>query len=117
MKFLFEVHIKPGWRAEHYADAWVRASCIIQQAPGARGTRLHRKIGDPNVLLAIAEWDSKTQRDAAQGRMPEADAIIQAAAPYCEIRLIGEFDDPEWVVLPGSALPCTGSFGPGCVKP
>ena len=54
MKYLFEVHIKLGHRAEEYADAWVRASEIIQQAPGARGTELHRKIGDPNVLIAIA---------------------------------------------------------------
>jgi heme-degrading monooxygenase HmoA len=100
MKFLFEVHIKPGYAAEQYAGAWVRASEIIQRAPGARGTRLHRKIGDPNVLLAIAEWESKPERDATQGRLPEADEIIRAAAKYCDIRLIGEFEDPEWVVLP-----------------
>jgi quinol monooxygenase YgiN len=100
MKFLFEVHIKPGFKAEQYAESWVRASEIIQRQAGARGTRLHRKIGDPNVLLAIAEWDSKTERDAAQGRLPHADAIIREAAKYCDIRLIGEFDEAEWVVLP-----------------
>jgi hypothetical protein len=54
MKFIFEVRMKPGYTVEEYADAWVRASEIIQQAPGARGTYLHRKIGDPNALLAIA---------------------------------------------------------------
>ena len=54
MKFIFEVHIKPGHTAEQYADAWVRVSEILQRAPGALGTRLHRKIGDPGVLLAIA---------------------------------------------------------------
>jgi heme-degrading monooxygenase HmoA len=100
MKFLFEVRIKAGYVAEQYADAWVRASEIIQRAPGARGTRLHRKIGDPNVLIAIAEWDSKEQRDATQGTMAEADEIIRAAAKYCEVTVIGEFEDPEWVVLP-----------------
>jgi heme-degrading monooxygenase HmoA len=100
MKFLFEVHIKPGHRAEQYAESWVRASEIIQRQPGARGTRLHRKIGDPNVLIAIAEWDSKAERDATQGRLPEADAIIRAAARYCDVRVIGEFDEAEWVVLP-----------------
>ncbi|MHB0972048.1 MAG: antibiotic biosynthesis monooxygenase family protein [Thermoanaerobaculia bacterium] len=100
MKFLFEVRIRPGFTAEQYADAWVRASEIIQTAPGARGTRLHRKIGDPNVLLAIAEWDSKADRDAASGRFPEADAIIQSAAKYCVVTILGEFEDPEWVVLP-----------------
>ncbi|HEX2493595.1 MAG TPA: antibiotic biosynthesis monooxygenase [Steroidobacter sp.] len=100
MKFLFEVRIKPGYVAEQYADAWVRASEIIQRSCGARGTRLHRKIGDPTVLLAIAEWSSKEARDAVQGRLPEADEIIRAAAHFCDINLIGEFEDPEWVVLP-----------------
>lgn len=101
MKYLFEVHIKPGHTAEEYADAWVRASRLIQQAPGARGTKLHRKIGDPNVLVAIATWDSKTARDAMEGRHdPTIAAIIRSAAPFCEIRPIGEFDEPEWVVMP-----------------
>ncbi len=56
MKFIFEVYIREGHTAEEYADAWVRASEIIQQAPGARGTAPHRKIGDPNTLIAIASW-------------------------------------------------------------
>lgn len=101
MKFLFEVRIRPGHTAEAYADAWVRASEIIQRAPGARGTRLHRKIGDPDVLLAIASWDSKADRDAMDSQHnPEVAAIIRAAAPGVEIRLIGEFEEPEWEVLP-----------------
>ena len=59
MKYIFEVTVKDGHSAEEYADAWVRASELIQQAPGARGTELHRKIGEPNKLIAIASWDSK----------------------------------------------------------
>ncbi|MBU3068690.1 antibiotic biosynthesis monooxygenase [Aestuariicella sp. G3-2] len=101
MKFLFEVHIKPGHTAEEYADAWLRASEIIQRAPGARGTELHRKLDDPNVLIAIASWESKEQRDAMESRHNEQVAeIIRSAAPFCEIRPIGEFDDPQWVVIP-----------------
>jgi hypothetical protein len=53
MKFVFEIRIKPGHTAEEYAAAWSRASAIIQRASGAQGTRLHRKIGEPNILLAI----------------------------------------------------------------
>jgi heme-degrading monooxygenase HmoA len=101
MKFIFEVHIKPGHGAEQYADAWVRASEIIQRAPGARGTQLHRKIGDPNTLLAIASWDSKTNRDAMEARHdPAVAAIVREAAQHCDIRLVGEFEEPEWVVIP-----------------
>lgn len=101
MLYLFEVHVKPGYTAAQYADAWVRASEIIQQAPGARGTRLHRKIGDPNVLLAIATWESKAKRDAMEHEPGErVREIIASQAPFVDIRVIGEFEDAEWVVEP-----------------
>tara|TARA_R110002126_G_scaffold29402_3_gene97175 strand:- start:98 stop:412 length:315 start_codon:yes stop_codon:yes gene_type:complete len=101
MKYIFEVHIKEGFHAEDYADAWVRASQLIQQAPGAKGTELHRKIGDPRTLIAIAHWENKTDRDAMEGKPSEAVAkIIKGAARFCDIRFIGEFDEPEWVVVP-----------------
>ncbi|SDM83091.1 Antibiotic biosynthesis monooxygenase [Franzmannia pantelleriensis] len=106
MKYIFEVHIRDGYQAEDYADAWVRASELIQQAPGARGTELHRKIDDPNTLIAIAHWDSKASRDAMEAQPnQEIKAIIRSAAPCCEIRLIGEFEEPEWVVMPTGASP------------
>ena len=101
MKYIFEVTVKDGHSAEEYADAWVRASELIQQAPGARGTELHRKIGEPNKLIAIASWDSKVDRDAMDARKdPRIAGIIKSAAPFVEIRPLGEFEDPEWVVLP-----------------
>ena len=56
MKFIFEVRMKPGYTLEEYADAWIRASEIIQRTPGAHGTYLHRKIGSIDTLLAIATW-------------------------------------------------------------
>jgi hypothetical protein len=99
VKFLFEVHIRPGHTAGQYADAWVRVSEILQRAPGAQGTRLHRKIGDPMTLLAIASWDSKASRDAMERRRDEVvNAILKEAAEHCEVRVIGEFEEPEWVV-------------------
>ena len=101
MIYVFEVHIKPGHTAEQYADAWVRASEIIQQAPGARGTRLHRQINDPAVLLAIATWESKLQRDAMEASPSDTvKAIISSQIPFVDIRTIGEFDDAQWIVDP-----------------
>lgn len=103
MHYIFEVHVKPGYTAEQYADAWVRASEIIQQAPGARGTRLHRKIDDPSVLLAIASWESKALRDEMEANSAErVRAIIATQAPFVDIKVIGEFDDAEWAVVPGA---------------
>lgn len=104
MKYVFEVHIRSGHTAEEYADAWMRASRLIQRAPGARGTELRRKIGDPDTLLAIASWTSKDARDAMEAQHDDQiAAIIKSAASFCEIRLIGEFDEPEWQVNPGQA--------------
>ncbi|MFC0446113.1 antibiotic biosynthesis monooxygenase family protein [Pseudidiomarina halophila] len=101
MKYIFEVHIKGDHCAEDYARAWVRASEIIQRAPGARGTELHRKLDDPKVLIAIASWDSKAARDAMESKdNPEVAEIIRSAADFCEIRPVGEFADPDWVVKP-----------------
>jgi hypothetical protein len=99
--FVFEVRLGPGYTAAQYAEAWVRASQIIQRAPGARGTRLHRKIGDSNTLLAIASWESKARRDSAEsGRDPRVRKILDEQSEAVEIRIVGEFEEPEWVVLP-----------------
>jgi heme-degrading monooxygenase HmoA len=100
--FVFEVHVHPGQSAEAYAAAWVRASEIIQQAPGARGTRLHRKIGDDRRLLAIASWDSKADRDAMEANpSTHVQRIIAEQAEFVDVRVIGEFEDPDWIVNPG----------------
>jgi heme-degrading monooxygenase HmoA len=101
MKFIFEVRMKEGYTVAEYARAWVQASEIIQRAPGARGTYLHRKIGEPDTLLAIAHWESKALRDAKDDRRSEkVKAILEQHARTCEITVIGEYDEPEWQVPP-----------------
>ena len=102
MIFVFEVRVHPGYTAEAYAEAWVRASEIIQRAPGARGTRLHRRISDDRSLLAIASWDSKAERDAMEAQpSAEVKRIIAEQAEFVDVRVIGEFEDPDWIVKPG----------------
>jgi hypothetical protein len=99
--YVFEVTVKPGYRAESYAEAWVAASKIIQRSPGARGTRLHRSLDDPSRLIAIARWNSKQDRDASAAVVDATvKEIIASQAPFVDIRVIGEFDDPDWVVNP-----------------
>ena len=101
MHYIFEVTAKPGHSIEQYAKAWMRASELIQQAPGAQGTRLHRKIGDERNALAIATWESKAARDASPAALPAAvQEIIESQSPYVDIQFIGEFEAPEWEVFP-----------------
>ena len=101
MIYIFEVRVKPGYTAEQYARAWVEASRIIQRSPGALGTRLHRSLEDDSRLIAIASWDSKDARDASANLVDdEVLEIIRSQSPFVDIRVIGEFDDPEWAVDP-----------------
>jgi len=103
MLYLFEIQIHDNYSAEQYASAWVRASKLIQQAPGARGTRLHRKIGDDKRLLAVASWESKQQRDAMEAAVDEQlRQIIRSQLEFIDVNILGEYDDPEWVVLPSA---------------
>lgn len=103
MKYIFEVTINPGCRMEDYVRAWKAESEIIQRQPGARGTRLHRLIGCDGKLLAIASWESKAMRDAAFDRLKDDDKINEIRKSHehlVEFHLIGEFEDPDWIVLP-----------------
>ncbi len=101
MIYVFEVQVNEDYTAEAYAEAWVRASRLIQRSPGARGTRLHRKIGDGRRLLAIAHWATKAERDAMEAAPPARVAeIIAGQAEFVSIRVVGEFEDPDWVVEP-----------------
>jgi antibiotic biosynthesis monooxygenase (ABM) superfamily enzyme len=104
MKFIFEVRIKPGCTEEQYTEAWQRGSAIIQKEPGAMGTNLHRKVGEQGVLLAIATWETKEARDAAMEKLkhvdPEARAILDKHKEFGDVSVVGNFDEPEWVVGP-----------------
>ena len=54
------------------------------------------------MLLAIASWDSKAARDAMEANPSAAvQRIIRSQAEFVDIRVVGEFEDPEWVVEPG----------------
>ncbi|BAP14035.1 MAG: antibiotic biosynthesis monooxygenase [Alcanivorax borkumensis] len=101
MKFIFEVRVKPGFSVDEYAKGWVEASEIIQQSAGAKGTYLHRKIGHSDTVLAIAHWESKAHRDAKDdSRSAKVKAILEKHAKVVEVSVIGEYDEPQWQVLP-----------------
>ncbi len=52
-------------------------------------------------MIAIASWDSRDDREASAAVVDKTvKQIIASQAPFVDIRVIGEFDDPEWVVDP-----------------
>lgn len=104
MKYIFEVKIKEGCTIEQYVAAWEAGSKIIQTYPGAKGTRLLKKVGEPSTLLAIAEWESKEARDAAMDALKASNddiqRIWQAHTDFGELNRLGSFDETSWEVLP-----------------
>lgn len=101
MHYIFLVTANEGYTIDQYAESWTRASWLIQQAPGAQGTRLHRMVGDGRRALAIATWESKAARDsAAEMQGDDVLAIIESQADWVAIQFIGEFEAPDWEVLP-----------------
>ena len=108
MRFVFQIRIKPGKTLDEYVEAWKRGSVIIQQMAGARGTKLHRAVGDPRLLLAIAEWDSKEARDLAMQKLrndsdPMTKDILGSDLEFGDFSLVGEFEEAEWSVDPDNA--------------
>ena len=105
MHYIFEVVAKADYSIEQYAEAWLAASKLIQQADGACGTRLHRCLNNPKRALAIASWTSKAHRDAMDASMSdEIRDIISEQSRYVDVRLIGEFATADWEALPSGLL-------------
>lgn len=63
-KFIFEVKVTEN-RDDEFIKHWHNGSIPIQELPGAMGTRLHKKHGKDHTYIAIAEWKSKEDRQAA----------------------------------------------------
>jgi len=105
MKYIFEIKIKSGHSLDEYVESWKAGSAVIQKYPGANGTRLYKKIGEPEKLLAIADWESKKLRDQAMKSLSESDSetqkIWKAHGEYGDITKIGEFDETGWEVISG----------------
>jgi len=98
MHFIFEVRIRPGYTPEQYAEAWVRASRIIQRAPGAQGTRLHRKIGEPDVLLAGRSGFGRSKHLSKQETIERIPTIEPDGLDGGVIYFDGQFDDARLAV-------------------
>lgn len=96
MKFIFKIKIKDGYSEQEYIEAWKKGSAIIQKSPGAKGTVLYRKFGEPETLMAIAEWESKELRDMAMNKLnQETDfqTILNKHKEFGETEVLGNFEE------------------------
>lgn len=62
-KFIFRIDFDDLGQRQPFIDNWRKGSEILQEYPGALGTRLHQ-IEGTDSLLAIAEWESQEARQA-----------------------------------------------------
>ncbi len=95
-RVIFKHHPKSG-QEEAYIAQWKKGSDVIQQQKGARGTKLFRKIGEPEYLYAMAEWESKDARNKAieniKQNLPNAEEILKKHETFLETHeTFGEFE-------------------------
>lgn len=98
-RFVFEIKVRPG-QDETFIEHWCEGSKPIQEYPGARGTRLHKKRDEENTYIAIAEWESLEARRAA---IKEINEGVTARAKrvkawrnnedFGEVTIVGELDE------------------------
>lgn len=104
-RFVFEIRVTPG-QEDAFIKNWREGSIPIQEYAGARGTRLHQKIGQPGTYVAIAEWESQEHRQQAMAdiRLGESDRAKRVHKwkeneAFGDVTIIGELVEID------SALP------------
>lgn len=98
-RFVFEVRVRPG-EDDNFIESWREGSKPIQEYPGARGTRLHKKRGEDHTYVAIAEWESLEAREAAiadieKGESDRAKRVRQWGRneDFGEVTILGNLDE------------------------
>lgn len=110
-RFVFEVKVRPS-EDEAFIINWRELSIVIQEYPGARGTRLHKKHGEESTYIAIAEWESAEARQAAmsdieQGQSDQAKRIarLRKNEDFGKMIHIADLDEIEEVLPDQRAKP------------
>lgn len=65
-KYIWKITLSSEEQREPFIANWLEPSIVLQEYPGALGTRLHVSVDDPLTLYASAEWESKSDRDAME---------------------------------------------------
>jgi hypothetical protein len=101
-RFIFGVRFRSEEALAAFIPHWEATSRIIQQEPGACGTKLHRLQGELAVL-AIAEWTSKEARDnafiAIEKKYHSAHPVRQSNSQFGDVFIVGNADEICTVML------------------
>lgn len=105
-RFVFEIKVRPGEDAA-FIEHWREGSKPIQEYPGARGTRLHKKRGEEHTYIAIAEWESFETRTAAMKEIDEGQTERVRRVKkwgnnedFGEVTIIGHLDEIDQALPP-----------------
>lgn len=71
-RFVFLARVKDDCTQEQYVEAWREGSAVIQQEPGALGTKLYEVPGT-RFLIAVALWESEEARLASAEKLGRID--------------------------------------------
>lgn len=63
-RYIWKITITDPEKVAPFIQVWRDASKVLQEYDGAKGTHLHRVLGEDGEYLAIADWESKAARDA-----------------------------------------------------
>jgi heme-degrading monooxygenase HmoA len=103
-RFVFEIKVNPGEDAA-FVENWREGSKPIQEYPGARGTRLHKKQGEEHTYIAIAEWESLEARKTAMadikaGKSDRSRRVHEWGhnEDFGEVTILGNLDEIESVL-------------------
>ena len=65
-KFIWKIKLDPEFSEEEFIKFWRETSQILQEYPGAMGTKMNKVVEEDRTYIAIAEWESKDARDSMQ---------------------------------------------------
>jgi heme-degrading monooxygenase HmoA len=101
MKAILIWKANPG-QEEEFKKRWKRYSDVMQQYPGALGTKLHQSLTDSTIFIGYASWKSLEDRDAASAKMEteHPEFVTEGIGPISTLVAKHLLMDPEIESVP-----------------
>jgi hypothetical protein len=68
-RFIWKIRLYDHIADDDFIANWHYASMVLQEYPGAKGTRIHRMHGEERSYFLVAEWAFKEARDDMQAEI------------------------------------------------